>query len=101
MLSVASLAQGPGYYLELANINYYTAGGEPPPTWHGTAAREFGLSGMAERSHVEWLCSGGFTTRRNEPSSGTPGRTPETQVMTSRSPLRNRCRSRGRWPMRH
>jgi len=58
VLSVASLAQGPGYYLELANINYYTAGGEPPPTWHGTAAREFGLSGMAERSHVERLCSG-------------------------------------------
>lgn len=58
MLSVASLAQGPGYYLELANINYYTSGGEPPPTWYGTAAKEFGLEGIAERSHVERLCSG-------------------------------------------
>jgi len=58
VLSVASLAQGPGYYLELANINYYAEGGEPPPTWYGTAAREFGLSGIAVREHVERLCSG-------------------------------------------
>lgn len=58
MLSVASLAQGPGYYLELANINYYAEGGEPLPTWYGTTARELGLSGVAEREHVERLCSG-------------------------------------------
>lgn len=58
MLSVAPLAQGPGYYLELANINYYAEGGEPLPTWHGTAAKELGLSGVAQREHVERLCSG-------------------------------------------
>jgi conjugative relaxase-like TrwC/TraI family protein len=58
VLSVAPLAQGPGYYLELANINYYADGGEPLPTWHGTAARELGLSGIAQREHVERLCSG-------------------------------------------
>ncbi len=58
MLSVAPLSQGPGYYLELANINYYAEGGEPLPLWHGTAAREFGLSGIAQREHVERLCSG-------------------------------------------
>lgn len=58
MLSVAPLAQGPGYYLELANINYYVLGGEPLPVWHGTAAKEFGLSGVAQREHVERLCAG-------------------------------------------
>lgn len=58
MLSVAPLAQGPGYYLALANINYYAGGGEPPPTWYGTVARELGLSGLAQREHVERLCSG-------------------------------------------
>ena len=58
MLSVASLTQGPGYYLALANINYYAEGGEPVPLWYGTAASELGLSGIAERLHVERLCSG-------------------------------------------
>lgn len=58
MLSIASLSRGPGYYLELANINYYADGGEPPPTWCGTVARELGLSGLAQREHVERLCSG-------------------------------------------
>src|SRR5690242_11694743 len=60
MLSVAALSGGPGYYLELANINYYLEGevGEPMPVWHGLGAREFGLSGMAEKEHVERLCSG-------------------------------------------
>ena len=28
------------------------------PRWHGQAAAEFGLSGMAEREHVERLCAG-------------------------------------------
>src|SRR5215213_10119578 len=58
MLSVAPLAGGPGYYLELANINYYMEGGEPLPLWAGTVAKELGLSGIAEREHVERLCSG-------------------------------------------
>ncbi len=58
VLSAAPLAQGPGYYLDLANINYYAAGGEPPPTWYGTAAKELGLSGLAQREHVERLCAG-------------------------------------------
>lgn len=58
MLSISSLSGGPGYYLELANINYYSAGGEPLPLWAGTAAKELGLSGIAEKEHVEKLCSG-------------------------------------------
>jgi conjugative relaxase-like TrwC/TraI family protein len=58
VLSVAALTGGPGYYLELANINYYLEGGEPLPLWYGTAARELGLSGVAEREHVERLCAG-------------------------------------------
>lgn len=78
MLSVAPLAQGPGYYLELANINYYAEGGEPLPTWHGTAAKEFGLSGTAERSHVERLCSGYHheTEKGLVRNAGTPERNP-------------------------
>lgn len=78
MLSVASLAQGPGYYLELANINYYAEGGEPLPLWHGTAARELGLSGIAEREHVERLCSG-YHHETEKPlvrNAGTPERNP-------------------------
>ena len=58
MLSIAPLTNGPAYYLELANINYYTAGGEPPPVWHGGVAKELGISGVAERGHVERLCAG-------------------------------------------
>lgn len=78
MLSVAPLAQGPGYYLELANINYYAEGGEPLPVWHGTAAREFGLSGTAERLHVERLCSGYHheSQERLVRNAGTPERNP-------------------------
>src|SRR5947209_5770629 len=58
MLSVSPLANGPGYYLDIANLNYYAAGGEPLPLWHGTATKELGLSGVAEREHVERLCEG-------------------------------------------
>src|SRR4051812_14178660 len=78
VLSVAALAQGPGYYLELANINYYAEGGEPLPLWHGTAAKELGLSGTAERSHVERLCSG-YHHETEKPlvrNAGTPERNP-------------------------
>ncbi|MBI1213744.1 MAG: relaxase domain-containing protein [Alphaproteobacteria bacterium] len=78
MLSVASLTQGPGYYLELANINYYAEGGEPVPLWYGTAAQEFGLSGIAERHHVERLCAGYHheTQRPLVRNAGTPHRNP-------------------------
>lgn len=58
MLSVAALAGGPGYYLELTSLNYYAEGGEPLPLWHGTVARELGLSGVAERRHVYRLSAG-------------------------------------------
>jgi conjugative relaxase-like TrwC/TraI family protein len=58
VLSIAPLTNGPGYYLECANLNYYAGGGEPLPIWHGGATREFGLSGVAEREHVERLCQG-------------------------------------------
>src|SRR5258708_2057477 len=39
-------------------MNYYTLGGEPPPLWAGTAAKELGLSGVAEAEHVRRLCAG-------------------------------------------
>nr|WP_303652956.1 MobF family relaxase [Paludisphaera mucosa] len=57
-MSIAALKGGPGYYLELSSLNYYSLGGEPPPLWAGTAAKEFGLSGVAEKEHVYRLCAG-------------------------------------------
>lgn len=58
MLSISPLSNGPDYYLELTSLNYYAAGGEPPPLWAGTAAKEFGLSGVADKEHVYRLCAG-------------------------------------------
>ena len=58
MLSIAPLTGGPGYYLELASLNYYAEGGEPLPIYHGTAARELGLSGVAQKEHVYRLAAG-------------------------------------------
>ena len=58
MLSIAALSGSPGYYLELTNISYYEKGGEPPPMWAGMGAREFGLTGVADKEHVYRLCSG-------------------------------------------
>lgn len=52
------MSGGPAYYLKLASLSYYTEGGEPLPLWAGTAASELGLSGFAEKEHVERLCSG-------------------------------------------
>lgn len=58
MLSIAPLSQGPGYYLALANINYYEEGGEPLPLWHGTGAKEFRFSGVADKEDLVHLCEG-------------------------------------------
>jgi conjugative relaxase-like TrwC/TraI family protein len=59
MLSISPLAGGgQGYYLQLANINYYLEGGEPEGRWFGRGCAEFGLSGTVEREHLERLCNG-------------------------------------------
>jgi conjugative relaxase-like TrwC/TraI family protein len=59
VLSISALSGGDQrYYLSLANINYYTEGGEPPGFWLGQCRHEFGLSGMVEREHLERLCEG-------------------------------------------
>jgi conjugative relaxase-like TrwC/TraI family protein len=58
---VSSLAggRGPGYYLSLANLNYYAEGGEPLPLYFGTVAREMGLFGVEhDRVAIERLCAG-------------------------------------------
>jgi hypothetical protein len=72
VLSVAALTGGPGYYLELANINYYLEGGEPLPLWGGTAARELGLAGVARRSTSSGSVPGSTTRPASRSSSGTP-----------------------------
>ncbi|RUL84602.1 MobF family relaxase [Tautonia sociabilis] len=60
MLSISPLASGGrvAYYLDLANVNYYEQGGEPPGRWYGQGAREFGLAGEVKREHLERLCEG-------------------------------------------
>jgi len=60
MLSISPLASGGrvAYYLNLANVNYYEQGGEPPGQWYGQGAREFGLAGEVRREHLERLCEG-------------------------------------------
>ena len=61
MLSIKAMkGGGPGYYLEMAQLNYYDPEltGEPPGLWYGKAALEFGLSGEVEREHLERLCEG-------------------------------------------
>ena len=71
MLSIAPLAGGPGYYLALANINYYMEGerGEPMPFWHGLAAQEFGLRRRRrETARRKTLC--GIRPARREQAAG-------------------------------
>jgi conjugative relaxase-like TrwC/TraI family protein len=82
MLSIAPLTGGPSYYLELSNINYYMEGerGEPMPWWHGKAAAEFGLSGMAEKEQVANLCAG------FDPHEGTKKRLVRNAGMETRNP---------------
>ena len=59
MLSISALSGGDQrYYLSLANINYYTEGGEPLGHWYGQCRHEFGLNGVVEREHLERLCEG-------------------------------------------
>ena len=59
MLSISPLSGGgQGYYLALANLNYYLEGGEPEGRWFGQGCAEFGLSGTVERDHLERLCNG-------------------------------------------
>lgn len=46
MLSVAAMTSGQAkYYTDLARVNYYTHGGEPPGTWWGEAAASAGYTG--------------------------------------------------------
>lgn len=47
MLSIGAMQGGQaGYYLALAQEDYYLAGGEPPGAWLGTGSERLGLAGV-------------------------------------------------------
>ena len=60
MLSIAQMSgAGQGdYYLNLAQEDYYTKGGEPPGEWFGEGAKAQGLAGEVEASALRNLLQG-------------------------------------------
>lgn len=58
MLSIKTVKNA-GYYSDLAhNDDYYHKGQEPAGRWHGTAAKEFGLTGKVDRQDFLFLSAG-------------------------------------------
>ena len=49
MLAPVALCRDGGYYLDLAQEDYYLKGGEPPGLWYGEGAARVGLKGKVER----------------------------------------------------
>jgi conjugative relaxase-like TrwC/TraI family protein len=59
MLSIGAMGHGQGqYYIELAQEDYYTAGGEAPGRWLGQGAAALGLIGVVEKEAFSHLLSG-------------------------------------------
>lgn len=58
MLSVAALGGNLRYYLDLANVEYFHDGGEPPGRWIGRGASALGLNGVADKEAVKNLAMG-------------------------------------------
>lgn len=58
MLSIAALGGNLRYYLDLANIEYFHDGGEPPGQWYGRGAKALGLQGIADNETVKNLAKG-------------------------------------------
>ena len=58
MLSIAALGGNLRYYLDLANIEYFHDGGEPPGQWYGRGAKALGLQGTADKDAVKNLAKG-------------------------------------------
>ncbi len=46
------------YYLDLANVEYFHDGGEPPGQWFGRGAKALGLEGTADKETVKNLAKG-------------------------------------------
>src|SRR5262245_1487663 len=57
MLSISAIANG-DYYLNLAQEDYYIAGGEPPGVWVGNGAAKLGLKGQVTRQQLSSLLKG-------------------------------------------
>lgn len=58
MLSISNLGSNLDYYLELATVEYYLNGGEPPGRWFGRGAKQLGLSGMVDKEQLRNLAAG-------------------------------------------
>ncbi len=58
MLSVAAIGGNLRYYLELASVEYYLKGGEPPGLWFGRGAVSLGLEGTADKKDIANLAKG-------------------------------------------
>jgi len=61
MLSISPPMKGAGqgdYYLELAQEDYYTKGGEPPGTWYGQGAEALGVEGQVGEAELKNLLNG-------------------------------------------
>lgn len=59
MLSIGAMSSGrAGYYLGLAQEDYYVKGGEPPGKWFGRGAEALGLQGTVEPAALYNLFAG-------------------------------------------
>ena len=61
MLSISPPMKGAGqgdYYLELAQEDYYTKGGEPPGEWYGEGAEALGVGGQVGETELKNLLNG-------------------------------------------
>ncbi len=53
MLSIGAMQGGQaGYYVALAQEDYYLAGGEPPGTWLGAGSPSLGLAGVVQAADL-------------------------------------------------
>jgi len=61
MLSISPPMKGAGqgdYYLELAQEDYYTKGGEPPGKWYGEGTEALGVEGQVQAQELRKLLEG-------------------------------------------
>lgn len=75
-----------GYFMRLANADYYSGGGEPPGKWYGAGAAALGLTGIVEALEFAHVLA---------------GRRPDGQEFTNKQPAaKNRRKSKHRLPLR-
>lgn len=58
MLSISKISSHLEYYLELATVEYYLNGGEPPGRWFGAGAAKLGLADQVDNETLRRLAAG-------------------------------------------